>query len=520
MVEFLGGVVRETGAGFDFYERAHVLPQSAILTVGNPRLFEVFSGHRFVDITWTAATVAGVDTGVTITTVPFSYIIRPTNSNYETIAEATETGSPVVNTFIRFSFIGETVDVPITVTRFTVFPYQPEREVAEEFSFLTDVLTTLSGKENRLALRKTPRHRLTYAYNANHDLANRIRNIMFTKQGLKLGIGIWSQQTRLTSNLLPGALTAFVEDTESRNFFEGGFVLIYMNDSHYDFLQVESFTNNTITFTSGPSKGYTQYDPIMPGDLAITRGQVSTVRYPVNMETTELTFESTEGGTVNPDLLEFPSFVMLPSTGTFAIEDKNFLIGPTNPNAWERRVSVQDNLTGVISSIQIADVNKHQWEIGFSGRDLFEIWRLKQIFYGLVGRQKAFYIRSFRPDFMPLEGIVGGNFTMNVENRGYARNNGDQAPREWIRIGFNDGSFPIYRRITSTEEIDDDVEQIRVSPGWTFTKALSTIDTIEILEFTRLASDTLRIVREGAQRWSARLPLISLNDTAEMIAPS
>ena len=87
-------------------------------------------------------------------------------------------------------------------------------KITEKYEYLTDIITSYSGIEQRVALRDEPRHYVSYSYPAmNSYQAQWLRGITRMNQGTALYVPMWHNALYLTEEAISGTKQLKVEDT-------------------------------------------------------------------------------------------------------------------------------------------------------------------------------------------------------------------------------------------------------------------------------------------------------------------
>lgn len=487
---FKGRAVDESSALFDWFEDFHVLPRS--IELGNVLTdqsvaIEVFSAFRRVEREWTSF-VNNAGTGIELVGEPALSVDVPPLTGYTMTLEVDSTGDPFVDSTIDFVFDVGTISIPITLQRLVVWTLFPEMPFDEIAAALTDVLETMSGREQRIALRKNARQSFAFRY-VIEDGAERQRaeNLLFAWQSRTFGVPVWTDDTELTSAATAGDLVLNVGDTSYRDFRVGGLVIVYEDADTYDVLTIAAFDATTITAESGILSSYAAGVAVYPIGTFRLPQTVRGVRWPVNLSSLELVFRSTTNDVDRADLTPFDSL-----NGKLFVTE-NVLPSSTVGETFNKRAVVIDSETGI-------EVVSSPWEVHRRGTTLTlravgrqAIFELRGLVYALRGRQVSFYLARSTPDLIPVATLSSGSATLDVTNVGFSQFAQQIQPRNLIRISFVDGSTPLIREVLSSAISTATVEQLTMTETWSTTIEPEEISRIEFVEKVRLDEDEVSI---------------------------
>ena len=128
-------------------------------------------------------------------------------------------------------------------------------KITEKYEFLTDIITSYDGTEQRLKLRQYPRHYLTYDYSAMELYqAQYLRGIMRARQTDMWYIPMWHNPAYLTENFVKDGFALKVSSEYLYNFDECEYICAYFKDSIVDLTdtgrsivrEVNLYTNTAI----------------------------------------------------------------------------------------------------------------------------------------------------------------------------------------------------------------------------------------------------------------------------------
>jgi hypothetical protein len=185
-VRSMGRTGARAGSYFDdYYNRVHILPANIDLgavadsTDRTTTLWNAYLGPS------TLLAVPPPEDGVVISGITAPRIFKP----LETVsvrATVNASGPATIDALFLFNFnTGDAVGLTVSGTRARLWPFAPNwRSPPEvEISYRTDIITSRSGREQRRALRATPRKRIGYTITVDRTDRQRLTQLLSTWQG-------------------------------------------------------------------------------------------------------------------------------------------------------------------------------------------------------------------------------------------------------------------------------------------------------------------------------------------------
>ena len=482
-----------------WFESFHVLPRS--FAFGNVlstqvNAMEVYSAFRKTFEVWTSfQNNAGV--GVDLNGLPsFPHSFPSQTSGGLTLELVVSTsGQPVVDDVLAFvfSFVPQTINVPITLQRVVLFAIQPELPFTEKLRWLTEVLGHVDGTEQRLSARKNPRQSFVWDF-IMEDGPERafFSNLLFDWQSRVFGLPIWYELTRLTSAAVAADTTLTVGTTDYADYRVGGLAVIFESRTKFDVLEVDSITATTIVFTSGILNNYAVGTFAMPLRTGNAQRSISGSRWVSGDARMKIEFRVNDN---DVDLADSSAFSVFNSK--VLIDGHNSVRGEMSEQ-FERDIIEFDNGVGVPSLSTAWDVGKRLSQLALLAFGRQGLWEVRQLLHALRGKQISFYAVTFSNDFTIDSDITAGDI-MNVVNVGYAQFAQSRQPRNIIRIIYNNGDPDDYRTITSAAEVDTTREALTLDSSLA-ARPQAEVEKIMFVEKVRWDTDEINIRHERGDR--------------------
>lgn len=329
-----------------------------------------------------------------------------------------------------------------------VFSFRPNwlEPMLERLSFLTDVIGTDEGVEQRRAIRETPRR----SYEADFLLTHQERTFwdLFIH---RLGAADVTAPIYWEVVTIPATLTATVSDrvnfdTTRREWeYHEGKLAILMGKTalDYEVVEIAAVDPAGVDLVLPPARSWPKGTKLYPLRRAVLE-DVGEVRQPsaaVGVATARLRLvgpnpwlpEAYAGMTYGglPVLLDEPNWV----------EDLSVM--------QDREVALLD--TGVGRTYQVDATGRillgqsHRWFL--PGKD--KLANFRDLLYRNLGRQGAFWLPTFKADFKLAAPASSSATQITVENVGYGYTGGPSSGREYIAIKHSSGT--IIRRILTVD---------------------------------------------------------------------
>jgi len=488
--------------GLDWFDRVHILPRTPIdfgnIVTSDSAEYELFSAWR-EDITLMTIT-NNVGAGVTLPDMPAVPDVLPSFTSYldaasvrlikvKTTVDVSADGAPRFDGTIDFLF--DTAEEPfltLTGSRIALITPEYEDDYQERWSFLTDIIDTVSGKEQRIALRRNPRQELLVTYRLDAEERQRMLATLFGWQSKLFAVPLWGQTLRTTAAASATDTTVQVNTTTNFDFRVDGLAVIYESPTKFDVLVLSAVAANTLTFTTSPLlNSYSTNAKVMPVRLAYITNIVRGDKFKTKLEDFQIAFVVLDNDTGAPT--ESTSGWNTHG-GKILLDDGNLMDSDTIPEEFRQLVTFVDNDTGVFSTSTRWSRHKRASQKGFACHSRAEILKLRKLLLAFNGRQKSWWLPTFSEDMTVVATLNSGTSTMDISHIGYARFVvGGVSPRDTIRVTFTDGTS-LVRTISSSTEVSSTVERLTLNTTWPANRTTAEIRRVEYLELSRFDSDT------------------------------
>lgn len=442
-------------------------------------------------------------TGISLSGVPaLPVAVNPFDSIVIRVSVNAD-GPPNINGTIDFTFsAAPDVSLPLTGTRITMFPWQPEVPVTETLEWATDVMISANDTEQRasILLAARQRIRMTVVYDEAIQW-QKAHNVVFDWMPRVWGIPIWWEQRPLNDAAVPGQ-TFLSVDTSWADFREGGLVMI-MNttDGTFEAFEIDTFTSTQINLTSLVQNDYAATAMVMPVRSGFLSSTPNGSRKLNNAESLSVEFLTLD----NIDMSDQSGASML--NGLVLLDDPN-ACGTSLAETWSRDITVIDGKSGRVFQSTLIDRSRMHTKKGWDLNNLADTWRIRKLLHSFRGNLNPFYLPTFREDFTLAEDITGGSTSFRVKNNGYTQFVQSRAPMNYVRLLFNDGTYLIRQITGSSEDGDEEVVTI-LSTFSGITILASTVKRMEIVVLMRIQDDKAIFQHSSAGVANVDINLIS-----------
>lgn len=513
-----------------WWEAIHILPRAEVafgnILTQEQDEYEIYNAFRGQSVTLTGIT-NNATPGINLPNVtPPEVLLRQTSLLHpdttdncsDTIALgtielldviATQDGLPIFDMLIDFAFSpGNQVQLFVSGQRIVLFPFEYESPAKEVLSFLTDVIPALSGKEQRISLRKQPRQLFEVVYKMTGNDRRRFQSLLMGFQGNVFGFPVQHERLELTAATLVGATQYQVLGASEVDLRVGGLAVVFTDANTFDVLNLTAVTDTLLTAADPALNAYPAGTVVYPVRTARILRAVEGARASVELETFKITFEVTDNdtGALTGDTSGFSTH-----NSRVLLDDCNVVSGAEMQEQFTQRIHRIDNQTGIVSVVSPWDRNKRSHQKGFGMHSRAEILSFRRLQLALRGRQKAFYIPTFIEDLEVKATLSSGSNTMDIERIDYERFIQSREPKKTFRITFTDGTSLI-RVVQSATGVDASTERLTLDTTWPANRTVDEVQRVEFYELVRNDSDDVVIRYPGIGQAACQMPVKQVFD--------
>ena len=490
----------------DYYFRVHLLPgriNLGSLASEQSRTIEVWNA-RLTPNTLASLTATGAEGMTLIGPAPAPTVFAANESRLYTLA-VTPNGPPTVNATFLFAFAFDDAALLATGRRIVGWIFAPNwvQPVIERLEWLTDVMESHAGFEQRVRLRAGARRSFEYSALVGSDTERvKMENLLLSWQARVFGLPLWTD-VALAAGPIPAGSTSIAVTTANRDFAVGGLVGLVLG-MESEFAEITAVLPTSLTIKSPLDSTWpvgTKILPVRPARVQNDLG-LTYLSDAIGQATLRFQFEDEWLLPAATETLDYRGYPVL-LTATNWTEDVD--------TDYARKLNELDFLTGrrVIDDLSsVGTVRRtHRWLItGRAAITAFRSWLAAR-----AGRLTAFWMPSFQSDLKVVNPIGAFDSAITVENRAYAANVPAAIGRRDILIATTSGSR-YYRRITGATALSPSAESIAIDSVVGAALLPEQIRHVSFMKLVRLDSDAIEIAHQTDDTAEVSISVRSIRD--------
>jgi hypothetical protein len=361
--------------------------------------------------------------------------------------------------------------------------------ILERLEWLTDVLQSPSGAEQRRKMRLTPRRTFEMGFTVEGP-----ERTMFDLQVKAAGaadwyVPVWHDIQRINADVAGGVSTALGLKTTNHEYAAGSLAILYGGLFSYEIVVVSAVTADFLILAFPVVDSWPAGTRLMP----VVRARFS-AEPPANRQSDQVWSGTVSFRCTRADPLPWTPAALTPTYAGFPVltspPDESSALAVT----YQRLTTDLDNQTGRTLTVDTAG-------FGFAGRQhrwflagLTEHAALRSFLYAVAGRCAAFWMPTFAADLSLVGPVAAADNTITIRRCGYTEYGSNLPGRQDLAFQFRDGSFE-FREITASA-ISDDTEVLVISPNMGRDVSFSSLERISFMALSRQDSDQVEISHE------------------------
>lgn len=479
----------------DYYNRIHIVPATldfgAIVTESTLLLL-VWNAYVNQSVTLNSMTF-GNPSGLTVSGASFPSTFLPLQDRTFNVV-ASVNGPVSADTGLLLDFAGHTdVTLPVYGKRGKLFSFSPAwppsgSSYQVTYAFQTEIITSRSGREQRIALRDSPRKTVSFQSQLTGTQFNRFNELLWSWQDRTFALPDASRSAKTTAALYPGDTLVPVDSLPV--WAEPGALVAVGDALTPTITSIESIDGLVIrirsTIASEMAEGV-YVRPVFSGNMA---SSISANRETNAVAKADIRFD------VAP-LSELP---YIPPAAPLSFNGREVFL--RRPN-WAERVNVThehdvdvlDFGRGPVtrySTIAFGQVTKRGAFLG-SNRD--EAQLILDLFLRNRGRQGEFYMPTWEND-LPIKGTApSGSSALTVAGPYIADAFGDSTVMRAVYVQLMSGEI-LLRKVSSIAQVSDAGvidSVVTVTAPWGVELSSTSVVQIGWMPVWRFSSDNLTV---------------------------
>lgn len=371
------------------------------------------------------------------------------------------------------------------------FPANWSEEVRETLEWLTDVIQSPTGAEQRRALRKYPRRMIEFNSVFRGPARALFDNLMMQHGGRDWYLPLWIEAHVTSAIAIAGGDLIPCTSAIDGEFFVGDVIFINAGDPFkFELAEIEAIASNGIQTVGALASSWPPGTMIYPMRKARFTDQPAPTRNSDNHQGVQVRFMVSQNNNQIAD----------PETDLLIETYRGNAVLSTPPNeresleyAYDRMLEETDNQTGMPYRRDTANLafttQGHKWVL--KGRDQNKAFRA--MVYYLKGRAIPIWIPTFFQDIEPVENTPAGETYIYFKNIGFSASGGMTAARRDICIEMIDGTR-LFRRILSSTVLPNGNEAIGLDAVFPTGLNIASVLRISFMALFRLDQDQIEIV--------------------------
>lgn len=406
---------------------------------------------------------------------------------------ASDSGPATLSAVAHFSFDpDENLDLPINGQRARVNPLTPNwrQPVNYEYEFKTDIVTSRNGREQRRALRSTPRRKMSYQATPTRTALRKFNDFMAAWHNNTIVLPEFTRQRRLSAPAEVGAALVMFDGSVPNWMVQGATVIMVWKDQT-EARRITAVVAGQVQFSGGSSYEWpvgTKIHPSLAGRFA---SAMNSKRETNQAGVVSLVLEVTPGS-------ESPSVLVPPAPMAFNGREL-FMEKPnwgSNPDVnYEALRDVIDYGRGRTTIFLPIEYRTRLWRGSYIGRDQAAGQRLVNLFLRAKGQRGEFYMPTWEPDIEVGYPALSGSQSLRVYGTAFADDYKGDTVHKAVVVLFRDGTHQcnVVQNIYKVNDGDGNDSIIQVKDDWVQEVSPLTIKMICWLPVWRFATDLLQI---------------------------
>lgn len=357
------------------------------------------------------------------------------------------------------------------------------------YAFKTEIITSANGREQRSALRRTPRKTIEYTSTLRGDALREAKGKLWGRQHLPLVVPEESRFARLAAAVTAGDQVLSLDSAPA--WLTAGSMIVVASDSWAEMLPVESVDGALVTTKSAvgsdwPAGARVHYGlgGYLEASLTATSatskaGELAVV---FNVSPTSEKFDGGAG-------TSFPLFGGAP----VFLKKPNWITRPSLTFAHD--VTQVDFDRGAVARFTPIKFGRELRQATFVGRNFTDAEVIRDLFFRCRGQLKAFWAPTWEFDIAPVETVPAGSSAMNVDGWEFHEAYADSTVNKAVFVKWADGAVA-YQRVDAINKVtlSSGRQASSITLAAPFARAVDpSVDMVGWLYLCRFATDRLTV---------------------------
>lgn len=474
----------------DYYNRIWLFPQSLDLgPVGQDAIYTFNLWNAYLrQNNLNDTTVSGDDDGLLLGIEEYPLLFPGLKLQTVSLTASVD-GPPEIDVTYSFDFaLGPVKFLPVSGTRVRLWPFDVNwgEQYQVQYEYKTDIITSRSGREQRRAMRQTPRKTLEFSISLMGAAELRqFRQEMISWQQRTYTMPEWPRRVHTTAPLSSGGLSVAVDEVPAW-LIPGRTVLLADGDERA-VATVDTVAGSTVSLTAGVSRTWPAGTRIVSAVSGLLSGEIAAPRRTNTVATADVSFAVT------------PGWEPAESSGSAAETWQGREVFLLKPN-WAEPVDASlaypveqvDFGVGRIGTFRPIQFQTETRRGTFLMKSNAEAESLRQFIDRMRGQQGEWWMPTWEYDIIPALPLYVTTDTLRVSGTDFQRDFKGATTLRAICVVLTNGTR-IYRMIDSMDVVDDEIgtdSRVYLTEPWAETITLESIDKVCWMMLWRLSSDS------------------------------
>lgn len=401
---------------------------------------------------------------------------------------------------------GTAVRVQMTGVRAVVWPFAANwrNNIEVTYTYKTDIISSRSGREQRRALRRTPRRNFMWTVTAFRDTSAALKRVINSSQDKKI---FWADETEPCTLVSDSSDNIVTLDRAPTWYPVNRSVIVQDAAGNRTVRAVLGVSGKTLTLKPSTVT-------FLPAGTTIFPALIGYMNQKVTLRAVS---DNTLEGQVSVEI-DPGSEQVLPISATPKWTFDNIPVFAFRPN-WKtapeieftRDVQFVDFERGRRAIFRPVSYTQEARKMNFTAFSKAQVQELLDEFLRAKGRARSIWVPSLENDVLPAQASPLNSATITVAGKGFYDAYATDATKRAICIELLDGSFQFNVITSITYNGANSIVNLR-DPLQTEVSTL-TVSRVSFMHLARFASDEVTLSWETDSVASMTLTLISLEDT-------
>jgi len=374
-----------------------------------------------------------------------------------------------------------------SLEKLAVWPLRPNWRsgMSETLEWMTTVAESPMAFEQRMGLRISPRQRLECSYMLSGPNRTYLDLLTIATAGSPIYIPLWHDVCHLTAPAAVGDMAVYLDPSYTELQSCRYAIIVNLDPFTYELVEIAGYGADFLSLAAPIARNWRAGTRVLPAKKCKIESQPEFSRRADRTAEVRVRFQSLEPNKSN-------------AISALGVYHNNYVLEEDTDELdlsvrYDRKWFALDNDIGIPIQYDVMGFTHQDFAWFAKGRAAH--WRLRGLFYTLMGRLMPLWLSSGTMDFELVEPMSATDTTMTVKRVGYTDMGGPFLHREHIVIQLRSGTR-LYHKITAAaiSGSDGENEQLALdsAPG-RFIRPQD-VRRISFLTFSRLDQDEIEFV--------------------------